>query len=132
MIVVDVNVIAYLLIPGKFTASAEHLLETEPVWAAPRLWRSELRNILAAYVRARAMTLDVALELFRHASELIGQDEYEIDTTAVLRLCEAGGCSAYDGEYVALANFLDVPLITADKKLAKTFPDRVRLLQGGR
>lgn len=45
MIVVDSNVLAYLYLPGEHTAAAERLLEREPEWAAPVLWRSEFRNI---------------------------------------------------------------------------------------
>jgi predicted nucleic acid-binding protein len=128
MIVVDVNVIAYLLIPGKFTTSAEALLEADPAWAVPRLWRSELRNILATYVRSRQIELHDALDLFQRASDVIDKEEYEVDTSAVLTLCKASNCSAYDCEYVALAHFLDLEFVTADKKLAKAFPQRARLL----
>lgn len=128
MIVVDVNVIAYLLIPGKFTSSVEQLLEEEPSWAVPRLWRSELRNILATLVRSRQIDLPDALELFQRAADLIGKEEYEVDTSAVLRLSHASSCSAYDCEYVALADFLELEFVTADRKLAKTFPLRARLL----
>lgn len=49
MIVVDVNVLAYLLIPGKFTEAAEQLLTEDSAWVVPRLWRSELRNIFDTY-----------------------------------------------------------------------------------
>lgn len=128
MIVVDVNVIAYLLIPGKFTASAEQLLQTDPTWAVPRLWRSELRNILATYIRAGDIDLANALELFQRAADLIGQEEYEVDTSAILRLSKASNCSAYDCEYVALADFLVLEFVTADRKLATAFPLRARLL----
>lgn len=128
MIVVDVNVIAYLLIPGKFTVSAENLLESDPSWAAPRLWRSELRNIFATYIRSKQIELHDALDLFQRASDLIDREEYEVDTSAVLRLCKASGCSAYDCEYVTLADFLDLEFVTADKKLARAFPGRARLL----
>ncbi len=121
MIVVDVNVVAY-------TASAERLLESDPAWAAPRLWRSELRNILATYVRSGQIELHDALDLFQRASDVIDRDEYEVDTPAVLRLCRTSGCSAYDCEYVALAEFLDLEFVTADKALAKAFLGRARLL----
>jgi hypothetical protein len=39
-------------------------------------------------------------------------------------------CSACDCEYVALAGFLDVKLVTAEAKLAKAFPRRVTTLSG--
>lgn len=51
MIVVDTNVLAYLYLPGEYTAAAEALLAHDPDWAAPVLWRSEFRNILAGYLR---------------------------------------------------------------------------------
>ena len=47
MIVVDTNVLAYLYLPGEHSAIAEALLERDHEWAAPVLWRSEFRNILA-------------------------------------------------------------------------------------
>ena len=127
MIVADVNVLAYLLIPGKYTEKAEQLLESDPVWAAPRLWRSEFRNVLATYLRANLIDIADAEAVFQRATEIIGGEEYEVDTSSVLRLCKESKCSAYDCEYVALADFLDLNLVTADKKLAKAFPARTRL-----
>jgi len=54
MIVVDSNILACLYLPGEFTEPAEVLFESDPDWAAPVLWRSEFRNILATYVRRLA------------------------------------------------------------------------------
>ncbi len=51
MIVVDTNVICYLLMPGERTAAAERLFREEPEWIAPRLWLDELLNVLATYER---------------------------------------------------------------------------------
>jgi len=130
MIVVDVNVLAYLLIPGKYTESAENLLKDDAQWAAPRLWRSELRNILATYVRSDLIDLSDALVLYQRAALIIGTEEYEVETADVLRLSKASGCSAYDCEYVALAEFLDLKLVTADAKLRKAFPQRTVALAG--
>ena len=128
MIVVDVNVLAYLLIPGKYTNAAERLLEEDPVWVVPRLWRSEFRNVLATYMRAGQMEMTDASVVFQKAEELVGAEEYEVETLHVLRLCAESKCSAYDCEYIALAEFLDVKLVTKDGKLAKAFPRRTVLL----
>jgi predicted nucleic acid-binding protein len=39
-------------------------------------------------------------------------------------LSKACGCSAYDFEFVALADFPDIKFVTADAKLATAFPNR--------
>jgi predicted nucleic acid-binding protein len=124
MIVVDVNVLAYLLIPGQHTASAEKLFQADPQWVAPRLWRSEFRNVLATYLRSDLISLADASALFQQAALIIGAEEYEVETLDVLRLSKDSGCSAYDCEYIALAEFLDLTFVTADKKLQKAFPQR--------
>ena len=43
-----------------------------------------------------------------------------------MQLVKGSNCSAYDCEFVALAQYLDVPLITADKKILREFPDIAR------
>lgn len=44
MIVVDTNTIAYLYLLTEHTADVEALLDKDPHWVAPLLWRSEYRN----------------------------------------------------------------------------------------
>ncbi len=61
MIVVDTNVLAYLYLPGDYTTDAEALLKQDSKWAAPPLWRSEFRNILAGYIRRKTLTFEQAL-----------------------------------------------------------------------
>jgi predicted nucleic acid-binding protein len=130
MIVVDTNVVAYLYLPGEHTAAAEALLRKHEVWAAPALWRSELRNILALYLRKQLLTLEVAYRIQREAEGLIGDAEHQVDSLDVLRLAADSGCSAYDCEFVALARHLDVRLVTADAKLRKAFPNDTQALSG--
>ncbi|MBS0399334.1 MAG: type II toxin-antitoxin system VapC family toxin [Proteobacteria bacterium] len=122
MIVVDSNVVAYLYLPGEHTGKAEALLEQDPDWAAPALWRSEFRNILAGYLRRRTLTFDQACGLQNEAEDLLAGLEFEVDSKAVLELVRESECSAYDCEYVALANKLQVNLLTMDEKLLKAFP----------
>jgi predicted nucleic acid-binding protein len=122
MIVVDTNVLAYLYLPGELTAAAEALLEHDPHWTAPILWRSEFRNILAGYMRRKSLTLDQAHTLIREAESLLAGAEYEVDSLRVLELVRDSDCSAYDCEFIAVAQALDTKLVTMDTKLLKAFP----------
>ena len=122
MIIVDSNIIAYLYLPGEFTEAAEKLLERESEWAAPILWRSEFRNILAGYVRRKTLTFDQALLLQEEAESLLCGFEYEVDSRSVLELVRSSDCTAYDCEFVALAQKLKTKLFTIDGKLLKAFP----------
>lgn len=130
MIVVDTNVVAYFYLPGDRTAAAEALREREPEWAAPVLWRGEMRNLLATQVRAGRLALNVANSIQVEAEQLLRGREFEVDSAEVLRLSVESGCSAYDAEFVALADYLDVPLFSADRRLVDRFPVRARLLGG--
>ncbi len=130
MIVVDTNVLAYLYLPGKQSAAAEALLLKDPEWAVPRLWRSEFRNVLATYMRGQLLTFDDAVRIHRNAESLVADGEYDVGAVDVLRLAKDSGCSAYDCEFVALAEHLDVKLVSADAKLRKAFPKRTLNLSG--
>ena len=128
MIVVDSNVLAYLYLPGERTADAEALLEQDPEWAAPVLWRSEFRNILAGYTRRKTLTFEQACSLQSEAEDLLSGAEFEVDSRAVLELVRDSDCSAYDCEFIALAIKLDTKLVTADKKVLTAFPNRTMAL----
>ena len=124
MIVADVNLVAYLLISGEHTDEARAVLRRDAVWAFPYLWRSEFRNILAMHMQHRGMSLSDASLLWDHAASLARHHEYSVDPQAVLGLVARQSLTAYDAEYVALANHLDVPLVTFDQKLRSTAADR--------
>ena len=131
MIVVDSNVLAYLYLPGEYTAAAEALLEHDSDWAAPILWRSEFRNILAGYMRRKAITIEHATSLQREAESLLEGAEFEVESSAVFELVQDSDCSAYDCEFIALAMRLDTKLVTMDKKLLRAFPKRAIALIAG-
>lgn len=122
MIVADSNLIAYLMIRGEQTESARAVLRTDPVWAAPLLWRSEFRNVLALYVRQGHLALADALEYSREAEALLHGREYQVPSAPILVLSKESGCTAYDCEFVHLATELDVPLVTSDKRVLRAFP----------
>lgn len=132
MIVVDTNVLAYLYLPTNYTAHAEALLQRDPEWAAPILWRSEFRNILAGYLRRRTLSFEAAGAIQAEAEGLLAGNEHLVDSLRVLELVRDSDCSAYDCEFVALAMRLGTKLITMDAKLLRAFPRHTVSLEAAR
>ena len=122
MIVVDVNTVAYLWIPGEFTALAERALARDPHWVSSILWRSEFRNILAGYLRRGDLEQATAERCLSGAESQLAGYEYLIPSELVMRKVAASTCSAYDCEYVALAEDLKATLVTSDKQILTEFP----------
>jgi predicted nucleic acid-binding protein len=123
MIVVDTNVIAALVLPtGEYTTAAVALLERERDWAAPMLWRSEFCNILATGVRRGWLSSEQAMEALGSAEELMEGGDYKVPPAEVLSTAIASGCTAYDSEFVVLAQDLGVKLITLDRAVLRAFP----------
>ena len=128
MIVVDSNVLAYLYLPSEHTARAEALLEQDPDWVAPVLWRSEFRNILAGCLRRNMLSFEQACSLQSEAEGLLAGAEFDVDSQTVLELVRDSDCSAYDCEFIALASRLNTRLVTVDKKLLRAFPTQAMAL----
>lgn len=128
MIVVDSNVLAYLYLPGEFTAAAEALLARDPEWAAPLLWRSEFRNILAGCLRRKTLSFEQVCAIQTEAESLMDGFEFPVDSLEVMALVNRSDCSAYDCEFVALAQRLQTSLITMDKKILKAFAQHAQPL----
>jgi predicted nucleic acid-binding protein len=69
------------------------------------------------------------LLILEQAEELLGDHEYEVPSADIMQLVNQSECSAYDCEFVALARYFDVPLVTADKKLLREFPTIAKSLE---
>jgi predicted nucleic acid-binding protein len=122
MIVADTNLLIYLYVQGQRTEESEAVLQRDALWAVPLLWRSEFRNSLIGLVRAHALQLDDALAMIDEAERWLTGREYSVLSRQVLTLASRSGCSAYDCEFVALAQDLEVPLVTTDRQILKAFP----------
>jgi predicted nucleic acid-binding protein len=123
MIVVDTNVIGAVYLESARSQQAEQALRKDAEWAAPLLWRSEFRNVLALYMRKSWLSLEECQQLMDEALQLLAGHEYETDSRQVLRLAAGSTCSAYDCEFVALAQELGTVLVTMDKQILRDFPD---------
>lgn len=122
MIAVDTNLICYLLLRSDHTELAEHVYLRDSAWAAPILWRSEFRNVLAGYLRRDLLTLATARGLSLKALRLMSGREHLPQSDDVLRFVSSSNCSAYDCEFVAVARELGALLVTADRRILADFP----------
>ncbi len=122
MIVADTNLIVYLYVKGQRTNQAEAVLQQDPGWTAPLLWRSEFRNVLMGLVKRKDLDFSNILEIVRQAEQGMKDREYTVVSLKVLQLAEQSGCSAYDCEFVSLAMDLEIPLVTADRQILRAFP----------
>ncbi|MGH9487670.1 MAG: type II toxin-antitoxin system VapC family toxin [Terriglobales bacterium] len=118
----DANVIAYYCVAGTFQHEAALALRGMHEWHSAELWCSELRNALAGYMRSRGLPLATAQSFWADAEQCMARS-YRPPGSRVLELAASSGCSAYDLEYVALAQQLRAPLITMDREVLRAFPD---------
>ena len=123
MIVVDTNTIAHVYLPTGETLQAEAVLAKDADWAAPLLWRGEMRNVLTQYVKRQMLDFETACEIQERAEMLLGGNEYEVGSFSVLSLARLSGCTAYDCEFVFLAQALGTTLVTADRQVLHSFPE---------
>ena len=129
MIVVDTNIIGYLFLTSSKSTLTEQALQKDSLWAAPLLWRSEMRNVLALYIRKGHLSLADAQQIMIEASDLMQSQEYEVTSNQVLELVNTSTCSACDCEFVVLARDLNVSLLSVDRQILKNFPDTALSLE---
>lgn len=130
MIIVDTNIISCLLLPTFYSDSADKLYRVDSRWAAPILWKSEFRNVLALYLRKKLITFGKALQLQEVAESIMLHNEFDIVSPQVFTRVEKSACSSYDCEFVALADYLDCPLVTQDKRVLASFPSVAISIEG--
>jgi predicted nucleic acid-binding protein len=128
VIVVDTNVVAYLFIEGEKTAQARALWQRDREWCAPSLWRHEFLNVLATLVKVEGLPRAQAGTIWANAVELLAGGERALEMLEALRLAKSQGISAYDAQFVALAQKLGVFLVTEDRRLREACPETTRSL----
>ena len=122
MIVADTNIISYFLLPTPYSDLVDKLYKLDSEWIAPTLWKSEFRNVLALYLRKEIITFEKALQLQETAESSMADNEFDVSSAQVLALVDKSNCSSYDCEFIALAQYLNIPLVTQDKKVLREFP----------
>lgn len=94
----------------------------------PELVHAEVGNSLAKYVRAGRMSVDDAAVVLESVAALpLREHRLRELVPAALALALETGLSVYDCCYAALAEALEIRLVTADRRLAAVV-DRAELL----
>lgn len=123
MIVIDTNVMVYLLTDASRGEDAARLLADDPEWAAPPILLSELRNVMVGLLRRGQIQDQDAVDICEDAQEVLGDRVASVPAPPVLDTAIQSKMSAYDAEFVVLARRLRVPLVTADQAILDGAPD---------
>lgn len=122
MIVVDANVALKWFLPEEYIAEAFQLLRCGRKLVAPGIMREEVVSGLVRRVRREELSSKEAEECVRQwVSEVRAETVYLFDDDELLVEASALGFELkhplFDCIYLALANRLDVPLVSADRTL---------------
>jgi len=122
MIVVDANILIYSLIKCEQSPLIEKLRGKDADWRTAALCLHEALNVLVTYQRRGVLTLAQCRVLLGHAERFIGVAQCEVPMAAALAVAAEYATTGYDAQYVALAQSMNAPLITEDRKLRKAVP----------
>jgi predicted nucleic acid-binding protein len=131
MIVVDCTVISdfFIGIPEHADAAAQ-LLEADPAWISPVLWRYEFGNVLLKGVRSGRISSELMNRYLEAAEGLVIESVVELDSPAVGELAQSREISFYDASYAWLGQARGLPFHSRDTKLRRKCPDLVLPMPG--
>jgi len=121
VVLVDTNIIAYLMIRGDRTAAAQQLFERDSDWCSETFVMVEFSNVIATYVRTGALTQAQGTKLLAEAQAHLPTLHSVVNTQA-LETAMQFKISAYDARFISLARQLKLKLITEDAKLRIAVP----------
>lgn len=122
MLLVDTNIVAYLLIDGDYTDGAQQLRLRDSDWRSEAFLLVEFTNVLASSIARKRMTLSSAEEFLAKAAALFDGKLGRIPHASVLAIAARYRVSAYDGRFLALADQLGSRLVTEDARLRAAAP----------
>jgi predicted nucleic acid-binding protein len=121
VVLVDTNVLAYLMLEGDRTSAAQELFERDADWRSEAFIMVEFSNVLTTYVRTKVLSRDQGLKLLAGAEKLVPVLT-SVQNARALEVATQFGISAYDARFVALAIQMKVKLVTEDAKLRAVVP----------
>jgi predicted nucleic acid-binding protein len=129
VVLVDTNVLAYLMLEGDRTSAAQELFERDADWRSEAFIMVEFSNVLTTYVRTKVLSRDQGSKLLAGAEKLVPVLT-SVRNARALEVATQFGISAYDARFVALAIQMKVKLVTEDAKLRAAVPSWTVSLAG--
>ena len=121
MVVVDTNILAYLLIEGDRTADAQALFKRDAEWRSEGFVLIEFSNVLATYQRSGALSRSAAESILASAEQIV-TGLVNMPHGRALKLAAEFAVSAYDARFLGAAQNLGARLVTEDAKLRAAAP----------
>ena len=128
MIVLDASAAIEWLIKSPTGTKVDRRLfsSSPPTLHVPHLLDVEITQVLRRYVREKTMTTSRGEEALQDLHDLpLNRYPHDILTPRVWELRAV--LTAYDAVYVVLAELLDAPLLTCDRKIALASGHRAKV-----
>lgn len=122
LVVVDTNILAYLLIAGDHTSEAQALFARDADWKSETFVLVEFSNILTTYQRTGDLSSTQAETLLNEAQVRMHHSLVNLPHITALRNAQRFTISAYDARFLATAEIFGTKLVTEDKKLRAAAP----------
>ena len=127
MVVVDTNIVTYLLIEGDRTKQVQALFAKDSDWRSEAFLLVEFSNLLATFRRVQALSGEQTETLLAEAARRV-RELLSVPNLRALRCAERYAVSAYDARFLAAADTLGTKLVTEDAKLRAAAPELTRSL----
>jgi predicted nucleic acid-binding protein len=130
--VIDASALVYAVRSPEPAAAGVRARLADEIVHAPHLIDAEVGNVLRRHVLAAALAPSAARTLLSDAAALVDLRYATIEALRGAAWALRENLSFYDALYVALAQALDLSLLTADAKLARAprLPCAVELITG--
>ena len=126
MVVVDTNVLAYLLITSDQTPAAQALFEHDDDWHTEAFALIELCNLLTTACRSRGLSSSRARRILESGENLLRGHLHTVAHKSALTVANELAISAYDARFITVAQQLDQRLVTEDTRLRRAAPHQTQ------
>lgn len=122
MILIDTNIVVSLWIGNDWTESVRQLLSQDDNWHTETYCLVEFSNVLTTYARQKLLSEKRAKVLLYEAESFLSSGFHAANHHDALSLAMHLKVSAYDARFLIVAQSLNLPLITEDKRLRNAAP----------